>query len=499
MRLLNPLQWNFGPRTTATLLTWAILPALLSLYTVWQGFLDGAANLGLTQDQVSAIVNDVVRRVMIVAIPLLVVCLGASVLFSWVVVRPLWQLRKGMERIALGDLTQKPLPVKSRDEVGQITRCFNEMLDSLKSMVQEMAVTAGELDAAGSRLQRSAAETTKVVEALVEEIQQVRSTAEHQLEKTSAGARATTELREASEQVASAAESQAREVESAAHTVREVAQAIERVAASAGVVAEAAENTRAAAEDGGETVRQVIESMDRVRQRVLEASDEIRQLAESLSQVDEILALIGEIADQTDLLALNAAVEAARVGEHGRGFAVVAGEVRRLAERSRKAAGDIAVKVGRLRQGSRHVVETMEASTDEVERGVLLVQEAGQALDRILAAVADTQRQVESISAASEEISAASVQVVNATHNLSAIAEENAATSEQMLSGTVSVASMIEEIENGARQNFDHTDAMAAASKQVRGAVEQMVAFASRVTATSGKLRERVGRFRLAE
>lgn len=496
-RLLNPLQWNFGPRTTATLLAWAVVPAALVFYSVLRSLETGAAQLGLKPEQVSFLTGGMLRGLVWVAVPTLVVCISAAVLFAWVVVQPLWRLRKAMEEIAHGNLAEGPVPVRSMDEVGQITRSFNGMTASLQAMVRDMAVVAAELDRAGVQLQESARHTSQATDASQRQIELVRVTTEGQASKATDGARATEELKHASEQVAVAAESQAREVEKAAMTVQQVAAAIQQVAAGAGVVSDAAGHTRTAADAGSKAVEAVVSGMGRVSDSVLTAAGQVQSLSDNLMHVNEILDLISEIADQTDLLALNAAIEAARVGEHGRGFAVVAGEVRRLAERSRRAASDIADRLTDLRDHARGVVDTMEAGTHEVEHGQLLAQEAGSSLVRILQAVAETQEQVESISAAAEEISAASTEVVEVTHRLSALAEENAATAEEMLAGAKSVYGMIGDVEQGAYNNQNSAAALATAAVQVRSSVADMAASASQVAATSARLRDQVAKFRL--
>jgi len=497
MRMLNPLQWNFGPRTIATLLTWAVAPLLIAGFVVWRGIHAGAAQTGMTADQMDVLFGEILRNVAIVTVPLLLACLAAAVLFTRVVVRPLRLLQQAMERIAQGDLSQGPVPVYSRDEVGQSTRSLNAMSAALQAMVRDLAANAAELASAGGKLQTVAGHTSDAAHESAAQIEQVRRIAAGQSDQAAGGSRARAELRVAVGQVAATADSQAREVEQVAAIVGQVASTIDQVAAGAGVVAEAAANTRTAADAGGRAVEAVVGGMDRVRDKVLAAASRVESLSDSLGHVDEILQLISEIADQTDLLALNAAIEAARVGEHGKGFAVVAGEVRRLAERSRRAANDIAERVGALRTEAGQVVETMGAGTQEVHVGTQLAREAGDSLGRILQAVAETQAQVESISAAAEEISAAGVQVVQATHHLSAIAEENAATAVQMLSTARSVEEIVGAVEQGARSNQDSSAALAAASEQVAGAVSETVACAAQVTATSERLRQAVGRFRV--
>ncbi|HWI62317.1 MAG TPA: methyl-accepting chemotaxis protein [Symbiobacteriaceae bacterium] len=497
MRLLNPLQWNFGPRTIATLITWAFAPLGLAGYLIWSSLRSGAAASGVTAEQLDVLFGRIIGNVAIVTVPLFLVCLGAAILFARLVVKPLKELQQAMESIARGDLSHGPVPVHSRDEVGQITQSLNAMADSLRAMVCNVASTAAELDHAGERLQTVAGQTSVAAKTSTRQIEQVRQIATEQTRQAATGAKATEEMRVAAEQVASTADSQAREVEQVAGIVQQVASAIDQVAGSASVVSDAAANTRAAADAGNQAVVAVVAGMDKVRDRVLTAAGRVEQLSANLSQVDEILQLISEIADQTDLLALNAAIEAARVGEHGKGFAVVAGEVRRLAERSRRAASDIGDRVGKLRTEAGEVVLTMEAGTQEVNNGTDLARGAGGSLDRILKAVAETQRQVESISAAAEEIAAAGVQVVEATHHLTAIAEENAATSSQMLSSARSVEDLVGVVEQGARSNQDCSMTLAAAAEQVSSSVGETVACATQVSATSAKLREAVSRFRL--
>lgn len=494
--LLNPLQWNFAPRTVATLLAWALLPVLLAGLAVARSFRSAAAEAGIDAALAAAVEQQMLTAALWVTIPLLIGAGIAAFVFANLVVKPLLRLREAMNRIAEGDLSQPALPVVSRDEVGQSTQSFNIMSERLAEMVRTIAKTASELDQAAGSLEQSAREASQAIDESARETESVRSAADSQAQQAQEGARAIREVEDAAAQVAAAAQSQAEEVERAAETVRQMASAIEQVAESAEVVAEAASRTRRAAEDGSKAVLLSAEGMDQVRTRVLDASAQVQELSQSLHQVDEILDLIAEIAGQTNLLALNAAIEAARVGEHGKGFAVVAGEVRRLAERVRSAAEEIGGRVQGLRESAAVVVATMETGTGEVERGVTLSREAGAALDRILAAVAETEAEAQSISAAAEQISAASQDVVNVTVQLSAIAEENAATSEQMSTGARSVSQIVSGVEEHAQTSRTATATMASSAVQVRASVEQMVQLADRAAQMASNLHQKAAQFR---
>jgi twitching motility protein PilJ len=200
-----------------------------------------------------------------------------------------------------------------------------------------------------------------------------------------------------SEQVASAAdvthdstqklttssEKQAREIANVTSAVSEMAKSIEQVSQHSKSSAEVAQQSVKIAHKGAEAVSRTIDGMDTIREQIQETSKRIKRLGESSQEIGDIVGLIDEIADQTNILALNAAIQASTAGEAGRGFAVVADEVQRLAERAGTATKQIEALVKTIQSDTNEAVISMEQSTSNVVSGARLAENAGEALTEI--------------------------------------------------------------------------------------------------------------------
>ncbi|MGD8955739.1 MAG: methyl-accepting chemotaxis protein [Chromatiaceae bacterium] len=180
-----------------------------------------------------------------------------------------------------------------------------------------------------------------------------------------------------------ASDHQRNQIEKATATVQAMSQAMSDMAAEASRSAAIAQQSVDIAAAGGSTVRRTIHGMDNIREQIQETSKRIKRLGESSQEIGNIVELIEDIADQTNILALNAAMQAAAAGESGRGFAVVADEVQRLAERSANATKQIDALVKTIQADTNEAVNSMEASTTEVVGGAKLAEDAGEALQRI--------------------------------------------------------------------------------------------------------------------
>ncbi len=194
---------------------------------------------------------------------------------------------------------------------------------------------------------------------------------------------ATQESRATAMHLAEASEHQAEQITQANDSIKEMTGAIDQMSNDATESAEVARRSVEIAGTGAEAVRNTIAGMDDIREQIQETSKRIKRLGESSQEIGDIVELIDDIADQTNILALNAAMQAAMAGEAGRGFAVVADEVQRLAERSINATKQIEALVKTIQADTNEAVTSMEASTSGVVKGAQLAEDAGEALKEI--------------------------------------------------------------------------------------------------------------------
>jgi twitching motility protein PilJ len=194
---------------------------------------------------------------------------------------------------------------------------------------------------------------------------------------------ATESAQQTSVKLLQAAEKQSREIQEASASVLKMARAINEVSASASKSVSVARQSLGAAQKGQEAVQNSIAGMNDIRDQIQDTAKRIKRLGESSQQIGEIVELISDITEQTNVLALNAAIQAASAGEAGRGFTVVAEEVQRLAERSGEATKQIGAIVKTIQTDTGDAVAAMEKSTQGVVDGARLSDNAGQALGEI--------------------------------------------------------------------------------------------------------------------
>jgi len=240
-------------------------------------------------------------------------------------------------------------------------------------------------------------------------------------------------------QLAESAEHQAQEIAGASAAINEMAITIDQVSSNSAESAAVAERSVSIAKNGALLVRNTIDGMDTIREQIQDTAKRIKRLGESSQEIGDIVSLINEIADQTNILALNAAIQAAMAGEAGRGFAVVADEVQRLAERSATATKQIAGLVKTIQTDTHEAVSSMEQTTAEVVKGAELANSAGTALEEIETVSTNLAELIQDISEAAKHQATTSAHISNTMNVIQEITS-------QTLSGTNDTANSIGEL-----------------------------------------------------
>ncbi len=236
--------------------------------------------------------------------------------------------------------------------------------------------------------------------------------------------------------LAEASEHQAQEIAGASAAVNEMAVTIDQVSSNASESAGVAERSVAIANTGAEVVQNTINGMDNIREQIQETSKRIKRLGESSQEIGDIVSLINDIADQTNILALNAAIQASMAGDAGRGFAVVADEVQRLAERSSAATKQIEALVKTIQSDTNEAVISMEQTTAEVVRGARLAQDAGTALEEIEKVSQELAELIQNISNAARQQASSAGHISNTMNVIQEITSQTS-------SGTTATAQSI--------------------------------------------------------
>lgn len=315
---------------------------------------------------------------------LLIIGLTYALLRS-IVLKPIHEMAAISKDIAQGegDLTKR-VPSHGTDEIAILGGYFNQFIEKLQGMISKVAHVTDKVASASVELSATAEEISKGTDTLTSRASQT------------------------------------------AAAVEEMNATVSQVAQNSGKAATLAQETVKTAKDGGSVVSDTISGMQQLSDAVSSSATIIAELGKSSDQIGEIVRVIEDIADQTNLLALNAAIEAARAGEQGRGFAVVADEVRKLAERTTKATKEIGDMIRQIQQDTRGAVESMQQGTVKVTSGVDLVNRTGEALSRIVEMVSESADMIRQIAVASEEQSVATQQIANDIENVAKVTKDSA-------------------------------------------------------------------------
>lgn len=244
-------------------------------------------------------------------------------------------------------------------------------------------------------------------------------------------ASATAEILAATTQLASGSQEQAAAVSETVTTVDEVTQTSEQAAQRAKAVSEAAQRSVEIGKVGRRAVEETVAVMGKVKEQAESIAESILSLAEQAQSIAEITTVVGEIAEQTNLLALNAAIEASRAGEHGKGFAVVAGEVKTLADQSKKATGQVRQILGDIQKATNSAVMRTEEGTRSVNDAITVVTKAGETIRSLADTITEAAQLAAQISASTGQQATGMSQIHQAMKNINQVANQNLVSTKQ--------------------------------------------------------------------
>lgn len=391
-----------------------LLPAMKPLLEKYTGALDKFAVYQKKQAEKSSESahkksSDSTLIVIAVIVIASVVALIISIFITRGIVKPLNVAVQTAESVAEGDLTTK-IEVKSSDETGQLLAAMKTMVEKLKTLIGDIKAASSSMASGSEQLSASSEEITRTM----------------------------SDQSNRSNQIAASAE--------------EMSQTVIDIAKNAGNIATAASDTASVAQKGAHIVEKSANESKAISATVDSSARVMQNLGDKSKQIGEIVAVINDIADQTNLLALNAAIEAARAGEQGRGFAVVADEVRKLAERTAKATSEIGSMISAIQGEVDNAVTAMNSTNQQVEVGLRYSLEAGDQLQTIVQSVSALQGMVQQIASATEEMSSTSEAISGDIQAVAAGAREISGGSDQIAQSSSELARLAGQLKSSVDQ-----------------------------------------------
>ncbi|MBI1951947.1 MAG: HAMP domain-containing protein [Acidobacteria bacterium] len=357
--------------------------------------------------------------------------LAAAVVLSKYFTKNLLDLAGASAVISRGDLTRK-VDVASDDEVGDVSRSFNTMLQSLLNIVTEVRAVSGQIFESAQSLSATAQEMNATTE----------------------------EISSTMQNIAKGAEGTADMVNKTSSITRELAASIEEISEKARFAARASKDAGDRARQAGDMMENSSRQVADLVSRIDRSTATVEGFKDRALRINESVEFITHIAQQTHLLALNATIEAARAGEHGRGFSVVAEEIRKLADSSRRFADQISKLAKEINSQSTEVIGSMNDSTHAAREGKAVILEARTSIDAMCQSVLTSMERIEAISALSEAQAKGADGLVRAIEEISKIAEDNAAGTEEASAATEEQTASMQEMSASAQELAKTSDTL---------------------------------------
>ena len=378
----------------------------LMCHTVPNGTINGGVNLVYSLKNMTRYSAIFMRNIVIFSILIIIITvLGAYYFLKYVLKKPLEKIIEKIKHIAGGDLTvDLNIGIHKENELGILAEQVALLVNSFKKNIKRIIDVSMQLSSQSEELSATSGEFEKSTESMRNKASGI------------------------------------------TESIKQMSIAIIEVAKNSNSSAEKANQTELVVESGTKSVQDVAVEMKNIEKTVSAVSATITELGSSSEKIGEIIGVINDIADQTNLLALNAAIEAARAGEQGRGFAVVADEVRKLAERTTKATKEIESMILSIQKSTTDAVQSMHKTKENVSKGTEVAQKSAEAISNINSLMAKLKEMITQIATASEEQSQVSEEISLSSEEIIKSQENVASGSKQVLSSSAELANLATEL-----------------------------------------------------
>ena len=403
--------------------------------------------LVIPMDKVEAQANVIAHNSMIISVAAILILLAILFILAGVISKPILKTADYTAKVAEGDL-DADLAINQKDEIGRMADSLRAMVNELKKTILKAEDETHKAEKESVKAREATAEAEKAREkadmSRAEGLYHAAERVEKVLERVVSAAE---QMSVQSNEMLQGANIQSDRISSTATAMEEMNATVLEIARNAGDAAEASNVAQEKAREGASVVEKSKSALDQTVNEVNNLKGNMEELDKQAKGTEAIIGVITDIADQTNLLALNAAIEAARAGEAGRGFAVVADEVRKLAEKTMTATGEVSDSVGAIQRVAGENIRSMETVHKRIEDANDFSESSGEVLKEIVTGAEESAVQIQSIATAAEEQSATSEEINMAVEEISRITTETADGAREFAMALESLAEQVSEMQ----------------------------------------------------